>query len=374
MFVSIFPPVHHSFSRLDHTDFSEGRALDAVGCCTNDKYCIVDGQGNGACCPIGQSCTNDACGSAQVLCIQTITSTSTNTGASVATPAPVTTTFTTTQCCVRPCAQTMHLCDQKFGGFCCGNDAVCLPSKMCKATPNPNTPTLTSTLVSTTATTQLCSTGSFECALAAGGGCCPTNMICTEINNVAGCAPAGVTSISTRVIFTSVQSNSATGKLNTGTNSPTKTGKEGQTNTPTGNADGGSGGLNSGAKAGIGAGIGVGVVVLGALAAFLIMKKRKAKTTAAPITPGYPPHPIPQDPNAYYNHGMTQQAPYYPGSPPPIAGYYIPGDTLKSNNGLVAPPPAAEQPGGAVMLENTSPSQPAELPSGPDYTPPRPAA
>jgi len=357
------------------------RAFDVVGCCGNDAYCIVTSEKEGKCCPLGKVCGEDPCSMTATFCSQVVTLTNT------ANPAEVTTT-TTSACCGRPCSLTMHLCDEKFGGFCCGNDAVCISSKMCRATPNPNTPT-TSVPTKVTFTTEECPTGSFACAENAGGGCCPNNMICTEVSSKAGCALSG-SGVKTREIFTD---NGATGGAivtDKPTETPSLTGSSDAASTTndddddnvisSNSADSSDSGLSAGAKAGIGIGAAVGVLALVAIGAFFFIRHRKSKAAAAAAAqPPPPPNQPQQDPQMaqygyggqpYYAPGTQYPQGYYPApqaSPQmaPVQGYYDPSEALKYQQ---QPMPVAEaygdevQPQQAVLLPNTEhKTNPSEL-------------
>ncbi|RPB18527.1 hypothetical protein L211DRAFT_724315 [Terfezia boudieri ATCC MYA-4762] len=333
------------------------RGFDAIGCCNNNAYCIITKEGDGKCCPLGSVCGEDPCSMTSTFCRKVVTVTPTNTAATAQA-----TTSTNTGCCLRACSYTMHLCDQKFGGYCCGNDAVCLPNKMCQATPNPNMPT-TSIPTKVTVTTQKCSTGSFACAAAAGGGCCPDNMICTDISSTPGCARSG-SGLKTRVIFSQTASGIV---IESVTENPSLTGIPGSASN-TGGANqtldtSFSSGLNAGAKAGIGIGIGIAVLAIIALGAFFFIRHRKNKTATANAAAQPPPQEIGQydgyggAPGQQYYTGAQCLQGYYPApqaSPPiaPLQGYYDSADAVKQSQdpqGYTG----GEGPGGAVLLPNT---------------------
>ena len=355
-----------------------GRAINAIGCCNNNAYCIITAQGNGACCPLGSMCAEDPCSMTSTFCEQVVTATATptNTAATVQV-----TTSTSTGCCIRACAFTMHLCDQKFGGYCCGNDAVCLPNNMCQATPNASMAT-TSIPTKIIVATQQCSTGSFACAAAAGGGCCPNSMICTDISSTPGCALSGG-AVTTRVIF----NNSANGFVtDQATETPSLTGSangasitavnSGSTSTSSPSSSSSSG-ISAGAKAGIGIGVAVAALAAVALGAFFFIRHRKQKTTAANAAPQPPPPPQEMGQYGGYGDAPGQQGQnyageqysqgYYPApqTSPQLAapqGHYDPADAAKQQP---QHPSNWEETGGPSYLPKTihQTTPPAELPA-----------
>lgn len=347
-----------------------GRAFDVNGCCNNNAYCIITKEGDGKCCPLGSVCGEDPCSMTSTLCKKVVTVTPTG-GAATAQA----TTSTSTGCCLRACAYTMHLCDKKFGGFCCGNDAACIASNMCKATPNPSMPT-TSIPTKVTVTTQLCSKGSFSCAAAAGGGCCPNNMICTDVNSTPGCALSG-SAVKTRVIFTQTAGGVVTDKV-TGTPSLTGTADGASTTggtilpSATSSSSSSSSGLSAGAKAGIGIGVAVAALAVIALGAFFFIRHRKNKTAAVNAAAQPPPQEVGEYDGyggAHYYAGTQYPQGYYPApqASPQMAspqGNYDPADAAKQSQypqGYAG----GEGPGGAVLLPNTVPkaAPAAELPA-----------
>ncbi|KAF8427375.1 hypothetical protein EV426DRAFT_699201 [Tirmania nivea] len=350
------------------------RAFDVIGCCANNAYCIITEQGEGKCCPLGSVCGEDPCSMTSTFCKQVVTVTATPTGAAATVQV---TKSTNTGCCIRACSYTMHLCDQKFGGYCCGNDAVCLPSKRCQATPNANMPT-TSIPSKVTTTTQQCSKGSFACAAAAGGGCCPNNMICTDINSTPGCALSG-SAVTTRVIFTQTANGIVTDKA---TETPRLTGSTGgawntggpnsSSNPSSSSSSSSSSGLSAGAKAGIGIGAAVAVLAAFALGTFFCIRHRKNKIAATQPAP--PPQEIEQYGGApgqqgqYYAGAQYPQG-YYPapqGSPQLASphGYYDPANAMKQSQYPQGYDGDGEGTGGAVLLPNTiHKTTPTELPA-----------
>jgi len=195
-----------------------------------------------------------------------------------------------------------------------------------------------------TITKQQCSTGSFACAAAVGGGCCPNNMVCTDVSSTPACALSD-TEVVSRVLVTAT--NSANGLYtDKPTNVPSLTGTaNGASNTggisSPSDSSSSSTDLSAGAKAGIGIGAAVAVLAFIALGAFFFIRHKK-KNAAVNTVP--PPPPPPQEMGHYGGYGayggyggvQGQQGPYYeypqgynpaPQASPqmtPSQGYYEP--------------------------------------------------
>ncbi|KAI1806063.1 hypothetical protein F4811DRAFT_512703 [Daldinia bambusicola] len=133
-------------------------------CCANDEYCYLNPSWAPRCCHLGLTC-DSPCGESLRYCNGTATATRT-VGTS-----PTTTLFgetsVTPACCGRPCSGTFFLCQEGFGGKCCGFGSSCGSGGRCLSPPTSSKTPITSA-----------ATGCIHCPT--GGGCCDVGSTCTS--------------------------------------------------------------------------------------------------------------------------------------------------------------------------------------------------
>lgn len=242
-------------------------------CCADNQFCFISNnvsraEPRAACCRIGNDCAiENPCPTSQYLCEITATTTLTL-GGSTSTSGSATTTGTDEAsegedeepeteirvegtCCGRLCDPSIQFaCSAPFEGACCPLGTRCVENETCEVwVPDAPTP------VASIQPTQ-CAQGQYPCddGLA---GCCRNGARCTVITTdgtTGYCASATETGqpTATRLLpsnFTSVREDDA--------------------------------GLSTGAKAGLGVGVALGVILILAITAWFLLRRRRLRTEAA---------------------------------------------------------------------------------------------
>lgn len=135
-----------------------GSDINSTLCCENTEYCMINESTLEAqCCDLGSTC-GSSCGQDDFYSVVTTTETASGT----------VTTGTAAVCIGRPCLSTNYLCPESMGGNCCAFGQECGSSGQCVE-------------VGTAATMSVCTSGLFNCGIAAQETrCCPTGAACTS--------------------------------------------------------------------------------------------------------------------------------------------------------------------------------------------------
>ena len=152
-------------------------------------------------------------------------------------------------CCPRACSTGSFKCAAALGGQCCPYDSACGSGTCISTAKSTTSPPTVAPLVPSG-----CPTSQIACASSIGGGCCNNDATCTVVSGTNYCAKGTVSAI------------------RTGPNGTTTTGLP-ETNK--------SSGLSAGAKAGIGGGIGaLALLIAGGVLYFCMLQRRKARHDA----------------------------------------------------------------------------------------------
>lgn len=250
-----------------------GSDVDAVACCPNTQYCIVNTDFETQCCKLGSQCGNP-CDAEHFYANQTVTTTSSGS----------TSVIVHTLCSPRSCSGSFYACPSSQGGGCCGYGLDC-------ATDTAGAGICIGVTSASTAGTSGCATGQFQCGVSSSAEyCCSSGELCTSIQAPSATISASGSSsgyacqrladvISGNTASSTAVQSASTGNSNNNSNSNSNSQSNSNSTTLS---------RSTSLKIGLGVGIPVGLLCVGGLLVFGIWQRRTRRREQDGSGPKHP--------------------------------------------------------------------------------------